>query len=110
MPHPDPNGLSIYEREDGTLGITAEIWWHGNRRHRIARMRAVARNIACDGWRCRWCGTEIALFKRSDARYCGERCRKVVARRRRAERLVHQKPLSRHSLRPRPPSPQPPPE
>jgi hypothetical protein len=59
---------------------------------------------------CRWasleisrrrCGTEIALFKRSDARYCGERCRKVVARRRRAERLVHQKPLSRRSLRPR---------
>ena len=54
MPHPDPNGLDIDEREDGTFGITAEIWWHGNRGHRIARMRAVARNIAHGGWRCRW--------------------------------------------------------
>ena len=86
MPHPDPNGLSIDEREDGSFSITAEVWQHGNRQHRIAWMRAVARNIACGGWRCRRCGTEIALFKRSDARYCGERCRKVVARRRRAEK------------------------
>jgi hypothetical protein len=72
MPQPDPNGLDIDEREDGSFSITAEIWWRGNRRHRIARMRAVARNIACGGWRCRQCATEIALFKRSDARYCSD--------------------------------------
>ena len=31
MPHPDPNGLSIDEREDGSFSITAEVWQHGNR-------------------------------------------------------------------------------
>jgi hypothetical protein len=61
MPHPDPGGLSLDEREDGSFTVTAEVWWHGNRRHRLARMHAVARNIARGGWRCWRCGTEIAL-------------------------------------------------
>lgn len=79
----DPNGLDIEEREDGSFSITAEIWWHGNKRHRIARMRAVARRITRDGWRCQRCGEKIPLFRRADANFCGESCRKNVARHRR---------------------------
>ena len=86
MPQPDPNGLYLDEREDGSFTVTAEVWWHGNRRHRLARMLAVARNIARGGWRCWRCATEIALFKRADARYCGEQCRKATARERRQTR------------------------
>jgi hypothetical protein len=41
----DPSGLDIEERPDGSFSITAEIWWHGNRAHRLARMRAVTRRI-----------------------------------------------------------------
>ena len=83
MPQPDPSGLYLDEREDGSFTVTAEVWWYGNRRHRLARMHAVARNIARGGWRCWHCGTEIALFKRADARYCDDRCRKALARERR---------------------------
>jgi hypothetical protein len=83
MPHPDPNGLDLEENDDGSWRVTAEVWPHGNRRHRIARLVAVARNIRHGGWKCCRCGTEIALFKRADARFCGEQCRKAAARWRR---------------------------
>ena len=38
MPGPDPNGIDIDEYEDGGFNITAEIWWYGNRRHRMERL------------------------------------------------------------------------
>lgn len=84
MPCPDPNGLVIDEHDDGGFTLTAEIWQHGNRRHRIARMMAVSRRLASGGWRCFRCGETIALCKRADASFCSERCRKAFARRRRA--------------------------
>jgi hypothetical protein len=87
MPTPDPNGLDIEEDDDGRLTITAEIWPHGNRRHRIARMTAVTRRLRWEGWRCRECNKPVPLYKRADARFCSEQCRKLAARRRRAERL-----------------------
>jgi hypothetical protein len=49
MPAPDPNGLDIEEYDDGGFTITAEIWPHGNRRHRIARMKAMTRRLSL-GW------------------------------------------------------------
>jgi hypothetical protein len=86
-PHPDPNGVCIRTDEDGSFSITAELWWHG-KRHRLARVRAIAENIRRDGWRCLRCGTKVPPFKRADARYCLERCRKAEARTRRALRLA----------------------
>jgi len=85
MPHPDPDGLRIEDNPDGSYRVVAEVWPHGNRRHRIARMLAVLRRIKHGGWRCWRCGTEVALFKRADARYCGEQCRKAAARERRCK-------------------------
>ena len=79
----DPSGLDIEEREDGSFSITAEIWWHGNKRHRIARMKAVMRRIARDGWRCRECGEKVPLYRPANAIYCREACRKKAARARR---------------------------
>jgi hypothetical protein len=86
MPVPDPNGLDIEEHDDGSFTITAEIWPHGNRRHRIARMKAVTRRLRCGGWRCRECKDRVPLYKRADAHFCSERCRKLAARRRHAAR------------------------
>jgi hypothetical protein len=86
MPHPDPRALELVAQADGSMTVRAEIWPHGNRRHRIARLRAVARNLCFDGWRCLRCRTEIAIFKRADARYCSEQCRKCAARERRRRR------------------------
>jgi hypothetical protein len=39
MPQPDPSGLSD-EREQGSFTVTAEIWGHGNRRHRRSSSHA----------------------------------------------------------------------
>ncbi len=80
MPAPDPSGLYIEEYDDGGFRITCEVWWHGNRANRINRMLRVARNIKLDGWRCEHCGAPIPLYRRSDARFCRQRCRKAAAR------------------------------
>lgn len=83
MPGPDPEGLDIEEYEDGGFRITAEIWAHGNRRNRISRMQRVSRNIRRGGWKCWRCGEPVPLYKRADARFCSEGCRKRAARGRR---------------------------
>src|SRR6476620_4366708 len=88
MPGPDPSGLDIEEHANGGFIVTAEDWPYGNRRHRIARMRAVVRNIRYGGWRCPVCDRPVPLFKRADAKSCRERCRKAAARQRRAMLLT----------------------
>ncbi len=80
---PDPNGLFVEEGEDGTIyGVTAEIWDHGNKRHRLARMKAIAKNLSVLNWGCRYCGEPVPIYRRADARFCRERCRKAFARER----------------------------
>ena len=80
MPAPDPSGIGIEEYEGGGFRITCELWWHGNRATRIKRMKRIAENIRWNGWRCEHCGDPIPLYRRSDARFCRERCRKAAAR------------------------------
>ncbi len=86
MPAPDPHGLYIEEYDDGGFSIICELWWHGNRANRIRRMRSIADNIRWGGWLCAHCRKPIPIFRRSDALYCRERCRKAAARLRRHER------------------------
>lgn len=82
MPAPDPSGIYIEECEGGGLRLTCEIWWHGNRTNRVRRMMRIAENIRLSGWRCEHCGELIPLYRRVDAIYCRERCRKAAARNR----------------------------
>jgi hypothetical protein len=62
MPGPDPQGLDIDEKPDGSFNVTAEVWRHGNRKHRLARMFEVCRRIKVDGGRCPWCGEPVPLY------------------------------------------------
>lgn len=87
MPAPDPEGVWIEEPEPGRYSTRADIWPGGNRKSRIARMMAMHRNARFDGWRCLWCGDLIPTFRRTDARFCCEGCRKRAARKWRARRL-----------------------
>lgn len=89
MPCPDPGGIQIEEYDNGGFRVTAEIWWHGNRRHRLARMKALTRRLRCGGWKCRACGEPVPLYRRADADYCCEGCRKAHARARRRGRGAH---------------------
>jgi hypothetical protein len=83
MAEPDIDGIEIEDGESGGFVVTAQIWPDGNRRHRIARALAVLRNLKRDGWRCAWCGDPIPTFRRADAMFCREGCRKARARRHR---------------------------
>lgn len=80
MPAPDPEGLEIQEYDSGRFRITCEVWRHGNRSNRIRRMLRIAENIKLGGWKCWHCSESIPLYKRADARYCREGCRKAAAR------------------------------
>ena len=82
MPQPDPCGVYADERDDG-LTFVCEVWAEDNRRHRIARMRAIARRWRWGDWICRRCGEALPMWKRADARFCSEGCRKADARERR---------------------------
>ena len=86
MPAPDPQGLDIDERPDGSFTITAEVWRYGNRKHRLARMIAVSHRIKADGWLCPWCREPVPLYRRANSRYCGEGCRARAARSRKCVR------------------------
>ena len=38
------------------------------------------------GWHCKYCGDLMPVWKRTDAEYCKESCRKLAARKRRVAR------------------------
>lgn len=83
MPGPDPSAISMHEEPDGRLVVTSEMAFFGNRSARIARAIAILRNLQRGGWCCSWCRGPVPLFRRADARFCGESCRKKAARSRR---------------------------
>ncbi len=89
MPGPDPSGIEYSETADGRWSVFAYVWpksgpYAGNRKHRMARLRAVIANLKIDGWLCSWCSNPVPLWRRADAQFCCEACRKKAARERRA--------------------------
>ena len=92
MPGPDPFGIWYDESATGQPIVVAEIWgsrnrpyFDGNPKHRNARAAAVLRRLRRDGWTCAECGEPVPMFRRADADYCREACRKKAARRRRSK-------------------------
>ena len=92
MPAPDPFAIEIGDDDRIWYSYRVGPSWvfpygakvgSNEMRNRDARANAIAMNIRCNNWVCRWCGEEIGLHKRADARFCRERCRKAKARERR---------------------------
>lgn len=88
MPAPDPE--SIWLEETGLhWRITHFSWAWGNetlkKRRAVRLLRLYARP---GGWHCRHCGDLMPEYKRADAVYCSESCRKRDAQRRRSERAT----------------------
>lgn len=82
MPAPDPDALWI-EEENGRLKVVYEAYlWTGNHGNRRARAIAIFLRLQRGDWKCRACGGPIPAFRRTDARYCRESCRKRAKRRR----------------------------
>lgn len=85
MPAPNPFGIDYDETADGHPMVTGELWpsnglFAGNRRHRLARMRAVLGNLSRGGWCCPECGDPVPICRRADAVYCSRGCRKRAMR------------------------------
>ena len=85
MPAPDPHGITIEERPQG-WGVLVETFMLSGHTQRMSRAKRILRNLAANGWACRWCGEPVPEFRRADACYCGEGCRKRAARSRRKEK------------------------
>jgi len=83
MPEPDPGGI-----EPGNHGPQSHCVSHflcANKLHRNDRARRILDNLRWGEWCCPECQGDVPLFRRADAVYCRESCRKKAARRRRFE-------------------------
>ena len=83
MPGPDPDALWIDPDADRPTVSFQAYYWTGNNGNRRARAVAIVRRLMRRDWYCRWCGDPLPDWRRADARYCCEGCRKRAARRRR---------------------------
>ena len=82
MPEPDPHGVE--PGENWPRGVLVYQWPCGNKRHRAARSRRILQNARWGEWSCLQCLDPVPLFRRADAVYCCEACRKRAARARKA--------------------------
>lgn len=82
MPAPDPWGITI-EKRSGGFGLLIDMFMHSGRTQRLARAKRIAHKLHANGWRCAWCSRPVPEFRRADAVYCSEGCRKRAARARR---------------------------
>lgn len=91
MAAPDPFGISIEELPGGGWSVLAccfDPFDTGIRTHRIGRASRILMNLRRDRWSCWWCSEPVPEFRRGDARYCCEGCRKRAARQRRHAKQV----------------------
>lgn len=84
MPAPDPHAITTETYEDGSISVFADVFLIGNRCARLNRASVILRKLRTDDWPCWRCEGPVPLFRRADARYCCEGCRKRAARARQA--------------------------
>ena len=80
MPAPVPHTIWIEPMFGGSL-ITFENYL-GQRQslHRQRRVTSLVTRISKNTWQCPLCSSPLPMWKRADAVYCRESCRKKAAR------------------------------
>lgn len=86
MPGPEPDTVWFEEFEGRLLATFEPYFWTGNVGNRKSRAVAMLKRILLHDWTCLWCGDDLPEWRRADACYCCEGCRKRAARQRRAQR------------------------
>ena len=87
MPAPDPESLWVEQYGNGSVSVTfTRYFWTGNAGNREVRANRICRRVQGGTWVCKWCGDPLPNFRRVDALYCCEGCRKRAAHRRRQAR------------------------
>ena len=91
MPGPDHDGIELgdgFPRRVSVLVYRSGaniLYGGGNMRHRKDRAQRVANRLRW-GWLCPQCFRPVPIYRRADARYCCQGCRKRAARERRLDR------------------------
>jgi hypothetical protein len=83
MPAPDPHAINLGDGWPARICVTFEQDFWGGSTHRKARALRILRNLYRGGWVCRHCGDPVQIYRRADAVFCSEGCRKRAARQRR---------------------------
>jgi len=87
MPGPDPHRFWIEDDRPGSARVCWQAYdYTGNNGNRRKRANAILRRLAHGDWYCRWCYAVLPDHLRADALYCGNQCRKRMARARREAR------------------------
>lgn len=84
MPGPEPGAVWIEDVEAGRYRAVFEPYFYSRSQNRLKRVKTILRRLVARTWRCQWCGDELPDYRRADAVYCREGCRKRAARDRRA--------------------------
>lgn len=88
MPGPDPDTIFIEAHEGGGYSVSfLRYLWTGAAGNRANRAKAILGRLSRRDWLCRTCGDDLPEWRRADALYCSEGCRKKAARQRRKARL-----------------------
>ena len=82
MPDRESTLIWIEELDPPHVSLTWSSYPWQNSTHIKRRAERLARNYA-RGWYCERCQKLMPVWKRADARYCSESCRKMAARLRR---------------------------
>ena len=88
MPAPDPYSIWIEPVMGGSVLMYYRYFGTGKAGNRKKRVARLCERLSQGDWVCRWCSDPIAIWRRTDARYCRERCRKKAARSRKRNRWV----------------------
>ena len=81
VPGPYPQAIWIEDAPNGAFSIYFEkYFWTGKTGHRAGRVATTARRLKAQTWRCLWCRNDLPVWRRADAKYCCEGCRKRAAR------------------------------
>ena len=87
MPDRESSPIWIDELNPPHVRLTWSHYPWQNSTHIKRRVDRLAQKYS-RGWHCEYCGELMPVWKRVDARYCCESCRKMAARKRRVERLM----------------------
>ena len=83
MPGPDPDAIELFTDGSRKVVYYDRYFWTGNTGNREKRAKEILRRAIAGDWVCNWCGDKLPVWRRADAQYCSESCRKKAARERR---------------------------
>lgn len=86
MPGPDPHAVWIEESNGRYSAYFDAYFWTRNAGNREKRAKEMLRRFTNGDWVYRWCSDDLPEWRRVDALYCCQGCKKKAQRARRAAR------------------------